>query len=182
MAQDGTDLIPEPSEGDHVRGSLSAPVVLTEYGDFECPYCGEAYRVFETIRAKYQERLALVFRHYPLTMHPHAEAAAEAAEEAGHAGKFWQMYDELYRHQNALADPDLAAYGEAIGVPGEKIISAVQHRSHQARIERDQRSGDQSGVEGTPALYLNGFAYDGNVSVEALEETIERALSAARTR
>jgi protein-disulfide isomerase len=182
MAQDGTDLIPEPSESDHVRGLLTAPAILTEYGDFECPYCGDAYRVLETIRAKYQERLAIVFRHYPLNMHPHAEAAAEAAEEAAQAGKFWQMYDELFRHQKALTDPDLAAYGEAIGVPGEKIASAVEQRSYRARIERDQRSGDESGVEGTPALYLNGFAYGGDVSAEALEETIERALSAARAR
>jgi protein-disulfide isomerase len=182
MAQDRTDLVPEPGEGDHVRGSLTAPVVLTEYGDFECPYCGDAYRVLETVRAKYQDRLALVFRHYPLTMHPHAEAAAEAAEEAARAGKFWEMYDQLYRHQKALTNPDLAAYGEAIGVPGEKITAAVEHRTYRARIERDQSSGDESGVEGTPALYVNGFAYEGDVSVEALEELIERALSAARTR
>jgi len=182
MAQDGTDLIPEPSERDHVRGSLNAPVILTEYGDFECPYCGDAYRVLEAMRAKYRERLALVFRHYPLEMHPHAEAAAEAAEEAARAGKFWEMYDQLYRHQKALTGADLAAYGEAIGVPGEKITSAIEQRSHRARIERDQRSGDESGVEGTPALYLNGFAYDGEVSVEALEEAIERALSAGRAR
>ena len=165
-----------------MRGSLSAPVVITEFGDFECPYCGEAYVVLEAIRAKYGERVALVFRHFPLPMHPHAQAAAEASEAAASAGKFWEMYDQLYRHQTALTDPELSAYGEAIGVPGETIDAALQHHTFRRRIESDVKSGEESGVEGTPTLFINGFAYGDEVSVEALGETIERALSAQRVR
>ncbi len=182
MAQDGTDLIPEPSERDHVRGSLTAPVVITEFGDFECPYCGEAYVVLEKIQATYGERVALVFRHFPLPMHPHAEAAAEAAEAAASAGKFWEMYDRLYRHQSALEDSDLSNYGETIGVSGKKIVEAIAHRAYIRHIESDVRSGEESGVEGTPALFINGFAYEDQVSIEALGETIERALSAQGVR
>ena len=92
------------------------------------------------------------------------------------------MYDQLYRHQDALGAKDLSAYGEAIGVGGETIAAAVRDRSFRARIEADEQSGEQSGVEGTPALYVNGFAYQDEVSVEALGETIERALSAAGVR
>jgi protein-disulfide isomerase len=180
VAQDGNDLIPEPGKDDHVRGSLEAPVVITEFGDFECPYCGLAYGVLESVRAAYGDRVALVFRHFPLRMHPHAQAAAEAAEAAGTAGKFWEMYDRLYRHQGALTNRDLQEHAAAIGVDPESVQKAIEQRSYDARIERDMQSGTDSGVPGTPALYINGFAYDDDVSVEALSETIDRAL-AART-
>jgi protein-disulfide isomerase len=178
MAQDGSDLIPEPGSGDHVRGSIEAPVVITEFGDFECPYCGAAYGVLESVRAAYGDRIALVFRHFPLRMHPHAQAAAEAAEAAGSAGKFWEMYDQLYRHQNALTNRDLQQHAEAVGVDPESVKRAIEDRTYHERIERDLQSGDQSGVPGTPALYINGFAYDDTVSVDALSETIDRALAA----
>ena len=101
MTEQGPDLIPELSPTDHVRGSLDAPAVITEFGDFECPYCGVAYGVLNAV-LEYGPSAALAFRHYPLPMHPHAVAAAEAAEAAASVGKFWPMYDELYRHQGAL--------------------------------------------------------------------------------
>jgi protein-disulfide isomerase len=180
MAQDGTDLTPEPSAADHIRGSLAAPVVITEYGDFECPYCGQAYGVLEVLRAKYKEKIALVFRHYPLPMHPHAVAAAQAAEAASDGGKFWEMYDLLYRHQDALTTPDLRKYAESLGLDGTAVEDAIRHHTYRPRIERDERSGGESGIEGTPAIFINGFAYDDEVSVQSLGEMIERAL-AART-
>jgi protein-disulfide isomerase len=178
MAQEGTDLTPEPSKADHVRGSLDAPVVITEFGDFECPYCGEAYGVLEALRAKYGERMALVFRHYPLPMHPHAAPAAEAAEAAAAGGKFWEMYDQLYRHQEALTPHDLRRYAEAVGLDGAQVARAIEQRAYRSRIERDERSGEESGIEGTPALFINGFAYDDEVSESELGDTIERALAA----
>jgi len=177
-AQQGTDLIPAVSSKDHVRGSLDAPVVITEFGDFECPYCGDAYGVLETIRETYGTRLALVFRHYPLPMHPHAMAAAEAAEAAGSVGKFWEMYDQLYRHQADLRKTALREYAEAIGVAGNDVTSAIEHGTYQERIARDQHSGQESGIEGTPSLFINGFAYGGAASVKALSEAIDDALAA----
>lgn len=179
MVQQGTDLIPQASPSDHVRGSLEAPAVITEFGDFECPYCGEAYSVIEAIRRKYGDRVAVVFRHFPLPMHPHAMAAAEASEAAAKAGKFWEMYDELYRHQANLRESDLRAYAQAIGVAPDDVANAIKHNTYQNTIARDQRSGDQSGIEGTPSFFLNGFAYDGEASVEGLSEVIDLALEAA---
>jgi protein-disulfide isomerase len=178
MAQDGTDLIPEPSASDHVRGSLDAPVVITEFGDFECPYCGDAYRALESVMEKYGARVALVFRHYPLPMHPHAVAAAEAAEAAAADGKFWQMYDRLFRSQKALTARDLETYAETIGMDSRRVRDAISQSSYRPRIERDEASGEQSGIDGTPALFINGFAYDGDLTVEALSEVIDLALSA----
>ncbi|HMD02648.1 MAG TPA: thioredoxin domain-containing protein [Candidatus Baltobacteraceae bacterium] len=181
MAQEGTDLIPAPSSGDHVRGSLDAPVVISEFGDFECPYCGEAFGVLEAIREQYGQRVALVFRHYPLPMHPHAIDAAEAAEAAASVGKFWEMHDELFRHQAALRISDLRAYAAAIGVDGDGLVAAINDETYAERIVRDQGSGDQSGIEATPALFINGFAYEDEVSVAALAEVIDRALATVRT-
>jgi protein-disulfide isomerase len=178
MKERGPDLTPGLSATDHVRGSLDAPVVITEFGDFECPYCGAAYGVLKEILEKYAPRVALAFRHYPLPMHPHAMAAAEAAEAAASVGKFWPMYDELYLHQGALRNSDLRAYAKAIGVAEDVVASAIDGDTYAARIARDQRSGDASGIDGTPALFINGFAYDDEASVEALSEVIDRALAA----
>jgi len=177
MSQHGTDLTPPPSTSDHVRGSLDAPVVITEFGDFECPYCGDAYDVLEEIREKYGTRVALVFRHCPLPMHPHAPAAAEAVEAAGEAGKFWEMFDQLYRHQEALTDADLDKYARAAGVDTASVERAIKQQTYQKRIERDMQSAQDSGVPGTPALFINGFAYDENISVENLSDVIDRALA-----
>jgi protein-disulfide isomerase len=177
MAQDGSDLVPEPGPGDHVRGTLDAPVVLTEFADFECPYCGDAAPVLERVLETYGSRVALVFRHYPLPMHPHAAAAAEASEAAAAAGKFWEMHDQLFAHQNALDGRDLAAYAEAVGVSAARVADAIENGRYAARIERDVESADDSNVEGTPSLFINGFAYEGEMSFADLCETIERALT-----
>jgi protein-disulfide isomerase len=176
-AREGTDLVPKASAEDHVRGSLDAPVVITEFADFECPFCGAAYPVLEAIRQKYGDRVAFVFRHYPLEMHPHALAAAEAAEAAASVGKFWEMYDQLYRHQAALENAKLRAYGEAIGVKGEAIVGAIERGKYRERIAKDERSGEESSIEGTPSFFINGFAYDNEASVAALSEAIDRVLA-----
>jgi protein-disulfide isomerase len=178
MAQHGTGLVPAPGETDHVRGSLDAPVVIAEFGDFECPYCGDAYRVLEAVLEKYGSRVALVFRNFPLPMHPHAPHAASAAETAAASGKFWEMYAQLFRHQNALTDRDLATYAETIGIGSRSVEDAARNDTYGARIGRDVESAEKSNVEGTPALFINGFAYDGEISLEGLSETIDLALTA----
>jgi protein-disulfide isomerase len=181
MSQHGTDLTPPPGASDHVRGSLAAPVVITEFGDFECPYCGDAYDVLEEIREKYGSRVALVFRHCPLPMHPHAPAAAEAAEAAAQAGKFWEMFDQLYRHQEALTEGDLLEYARAAGVDPASVERAIDKKTYAQRIEVDLQSAQDSGIPGTPALFINGFAYEDSISLEDLSDVIDRALAQAGT-
>lgn len=180
MALHGSDLIPPATRDDHVRGSLDAPVVITEFGDFECPYCGTAHLVLEAILKKYGSRVALVFRHYPLPMHPHAPAAAEAAEAAASVGKFWEMHDQLFKHQDHLANSDLRTYAEAIGVGGDVVLNAIKHNTYGERIARDQHSGDESTIEGTPSFFINGFTYGAEPTVEALSEAIDLVLAAAK--
>jgi protein-disulfide isomerase len=110
-------------------------------------------------------------------MHPHAPAAAEAAEAAGDAGKFWEMFDQLYRHQAALTEPDLIAYARAAGVDSASVELAIDEKTYASRIERDMQSAQDSGIPGTPALFINGFAYEDAISVEALSDVIDRALA-----
>ena len=100
-------LKPPVGANDHAQGAANAPVTVVEYGDYECPYCGEAYPVTKALQKRLGDKLRFVFRNFPLAeMHPHAEHAAEAAEAAGAQGKFWEMHDLLYEHQDALEDED----------------------------------------------------------------------------
>jgi protein-disulfide isomerase len=102
---------------DHVQGPIDAPIVLLEYGDYECPYCGDAYPVVKAVQERLGDRLCFAFRNFPLVnSHPHAEHAAEAAEGAGVQGKFWEMHDTLYENQTALDDEDLAQYAADLGL------------------------------------------------------------------
>ena len=98
---------------DHIQGLLDAPIVLLEYGDYECPYCGAAYPIIKSSLERLGEKLCFAFRNFPLVnSHPHAQHAAEAAEAAGAQGKFWEMHDMLFEHQEALDDEDIARYAK----------------------------------------------------------------------
>ncbi len=108
--------LPMPGR-DHIQGPIHAPLMLLEYGDYECPYCGEAYPVVKAIQERLADRLCFAFRNFPLVnSHPHALHAAEAAEAAGAQGRFWEMHDLLYENQDALEDEDLAEYGSQLGL------------------------------------------------------------------
>lgn len=162
---------------DHVRGSDDATATLVEYGDFECPYCGQAAPMVEELLERFDGELRFVFRHFPLpSVHPHAPAAARAAEAAAAHSRFWPMYDSLFANQTALTDEDLAGHAERVGVPvREAVGEPAQH--HDQRVEADVDSGRRSGVRGTPAFFINGRRYRGNHDLEAFAAAIERARS-----
>ncbi len=167
------------SDQDHVRGDPSAPVVLVEYGDFECPHCAKAYGVVKALERHFRDRLCVVYRHFPLTQaHPHAEHAAEAAEGAGSQGRFWPMHDTTYEHHDALDDADLVAYAEAVGVSADVITDAWLTRQYAARIRQDFLGGIRSGVNGTPSFFINGAKYEGDYDLPSMSEAIEGELVA----
>jgi len=154
-------LKPPVGEDDHVQGPRDARVVLVEYGDFECQYCGEAYPELKAVQKAMGDGLCFVFRHFPLSQaHPHAERAAEFAEAAATIGRFWEMHDLLYENQQALDDPSLALYADQLGMD-RKLIDAALSGEFAARVRRDFRSGVRSGVNGTPSLFVNGERYEG---------------------
>ena len=158
---------------DHVQGPTDAPLTLLEYGDYECPYCGDAHSIVKAVQKRLGRRLCFAFRNFPLVdSHPHAEHAAEAAEAAGAQGKFWQMYDVLYENQEALEDEDLANYGSTLGLDAERLVREVRARAHLDRIREDVRSGTQCEVNGTPTFFINGVLYDGDPGVDRLLEAL----------
>ncbi|HYG07136.1 MAG TPA: thioredoxin domain-containing protein [Stenotrophomonas sp.] len=164
--------------GDHSSGPADAPVTLVEYGDYECPYCGEAYPLLKAVQAALGDRLRFVFRNFPLAeMHPHALHAAQFAEAAAAAGKFWEAHDMLYEHQDELSDHDLARYARELGLPNTAFGEAVSGH-YDAKIEGDFSGGVRSGVNGTPTLFINGQRYDGPRDYDTLVDVLSQAATA----
>jgi protein-disulfide isomerase len=148
---------------DHLTGARDAPVVLVEYGDYECPYCGAAYPIVKKLQRELGGNLALVFRNFPLSeAHPHAEQAAEGAEAAGAQGKFWEMHDLLYEHQDALDPSSLVDYARALGLDGARVSRELADGTWRPRVRGDFRGGVRSGVNGTPTFFVNGDRFDGD--------------------
>jgi protein-disulfide isomerase len=159
---------------DHLRGGETTPAItLVEYGDYECPYSRAAYRSIEQIERRLGDRLRFVFRYFPLReIHPHAQIAAEAAEEAATQHRFWEMHDLLFERQHALAREDLIPYANDLGLDGEQFAAALGDGRHRARIEEDVSSGTRSGVQATPTLFIAGELYDGSYMPEELERAL----------
>ena len=171
-------LTPPVSDTDHRSRPEDAPVTLVEYGDFECPSCGAAYPIVEQVRKKMGKRLRFVFRHFPLTqMHPHAMAAAAAAEAAGAQAKFWQMHAMLFEHQDALDGDDLLGYARALRLDEKRFTRDLASEAYVRRIRQDVRSGIRSGVNGTPTFFMNGVRYDGSWEAPDLLRAVESAAS-----
>ena len=165
---------------EHVVGSPDARVTLVEYGDYECPQCGRAYLVLQVVLAELGDAVRFVFRNFPLTeRHPHALAAAEAAESvAAHAGEeaFWSMHAMLFENQDALEPDDLLGYAEAAGADIAAVAADLSTGAQRARVERDRRTGIDSGVSGTPAFFVNGRRFDGDwTDADAFTEALHAA-------
>ncbi|MGA8080997.1 MAG: DsbA family protein, partial [Candidatus Nitrosopolaris sp.] len=165
--------IPPSSDRDHIQGPPSAPVTLLEYGDYECPYCGQAYPIIKEVQKHLGNKLRFVFRNFPVTeIHPHAQHAAEAAEAAAVQSKFWEMHDYLYEHQQALDDRHLEKYADKLGLNLAKFNNEISSHVHTGRIREDFLSGVRSGVNGTPTFYINEIRYDGSFDLETLLKTL----------
>jgi Na+/H+ antiporter NhaA len=175
-----TDLVvPVSAKKDHVRGPADAPVTLVEYGDFECPYCGQAEGVVRELLADYGDDLRYVWRHLPLTdVHPYAQLAAEASEAAAKQGKFWEMHDQLLERQGALTARDLMRYAGEIGLDTEQFTADMRKHAGVAKIASDVDSADLSSVSGTPTFFLNGRRYHGAFDID----TFSRSVRTARAR
>ena len=169
----------DPSR-DHIRGGRSAPVTLLEYGDYECPYCGQAESVVRALLCSFGDDLRYVWRHLPLTdVHPHAEAGAEAAEAAGAQGAFWDMHEKLFAHQDALTRRDLTRYASEVGVDTDRFSDDLLQRRHAERVAEDVSSADASGVVGTPGFFINGKRHDGAYDVASLTAAVQAARARA---
>jgi protein-disulfide isomerase len=171
--------LPISEKRDHIQGPTTAKVVLVEYGDYQCPYCGEAYPIVKKIQEKHGNSLRFVFRNFPLTqIHPRAEFGAEFAEAAAAGGKFWEMHDFIYENQRSLDDEEffLKFADKKLGLDKEKIHQSVVKRAFEPRIREDFMSGVRSGVNGTPTFFIKEHRHNGSYEFKALDEAIISAI------
>lgn len=165
--------LPINSNRDHIQGPSIAPVTLLEYGDYQCPYCGQAYPIIKQVQNLLNGKLCFVFRNFPITqIHPHAQHAAEAAESAAANDKFWEMHDYLYEHQQALDDNHLEKYASKLGLDITQFNHDMASHAYAQHVREDFLSGVRSGVNGTPTFYINGIRYNGSWDLETLLKTL----------
>ena len=165
---------------DHVIGPPDAPAALVEYGDYECPYCGMARPIVKDVQRRLGRRLRFAYRHFPLAeIHPHATAAAEAAEAASAQGRFWEMHDLLFENQRALGDADLVRYAAALNLDLPRFVAEPAEHVYADRVREDFMTGVRSGVNGTPSFFINGRRHDGPWDADTLTEALLAAAHAA---
>jgi Na+/H+ antiporter NhaA len=176
-----TDLMVPVDDGrDHRRGPDKALVTVVEYGDFECPYCGLAEPAVRELLRDFGD-VRYVWRHLPLNdVHPHAQAAAEAAEAAARQGAFWEMHDLLLDHQDALTMRDLLGYARSLGLDAERFTADLRKHTGAARVAEDVDSADLSGVSGTPTFFVNGLRHYGAYDIESLSKAVKLAIARAK--
>jgi protein-disulfide isomerase len=162
---------------DHTLGPAHAPATVVEYGDFECPNCKQAAPALKLLLGRFENRVRLVFRHFPLEeVHPHALQAAEAAECAGAQQRFWPMHDLLFEHQQQQKVNDLRGYAERIGLDLERYDAEMRDHLYLQRIREHQASGRASGARSTPTFYVNGRVQDVSFGIEALFDAVATIL------
>jgi len=173
-----SQLTPAVNKNDHAEGTPDAALTFTEYGDFECPHCGAAYPVVKKLQKHFGPQLRLVFRHFPLSnAHPHAFAAAVAAEAAGRQGQFWAMHDVLFENQEQLNDRAFYAFAKSLGLDAGRFAEDMQDPALAEKVEADFESGMRSGVNGTPTFFLGRSRYNGGYDYASLRQAIEEELA-----
>jgi protein-disulfide isomerase len=172
-----TKLAVAVSDKDHHQGDPGAACTLVEYGDYQCPSCGQAYPIVKRVQKHFGKRLAFVFRNFPLTqMHPFAEPAAETAEFAGAHDKFWEMHDLLYESQDRLDNGLFAELAKDLDLAPAKLSEALKAKEYQPRVRADFTGGVRSGVNGTPTFFINGQRHDGSYDFASLVKAIDQVL------
>ena len=174
---------PVDTARDHVRGAADAPVTLVEYGDYECPYCGRAAPVVRALLSRFDGRLRFVFRHLPLTdVHPNAALAAQAAEAAGAQGRYWEMHDLLFAHQDALDVAALRVYAHRLGLDADAFEADLREGRHAARVAQDVNTAEEAGVAGTPTFFINEVRHRGAYDLESMDTLVRRVLRIVENR
>jgi protein-disulfide isomerase len=167
---------------DHVLGPEDAPVTLVEYGDYQCPYCARAHTIVQELLRRRTNLMRFAYRHFPLiNVHPYAEPAAEAAEAAAARGQFWPVHDWLFANQDRLNPASLIAALVDMGLDGEAIAGELQQHNFLDKVQSDFVSGVRSGVNGTPAFFINGMRYEGGHSLPELVVAVDAAARASDT-
>jgi protein-disulfide isomerase len=164
-----------------VRGDPKASIIILEFSDFQCPYCQSVEPTLKSLLAKYDGRVGLSYRDFPLRdIHSQAQIAAEAGRCAGEQGKFWEFHDLLFAHQNKLNQEDLFEEAHSLNLNEKQFAACFSSGKYKAQIEEDLQLGLRSGLNGTPGFIINGTLLTGNLPQESFEKIIEAELSAAK--
>jgi protein-disulfide isomerase len=162
-----------PNERDHRRGDPDAPMVLVEYGDYQCPYCTAAEPVVNALLQNLGTQVQAIFRHFPLSeVHPMAETAAQAAEFAGAHAKFWAMHKALFANQSQLSPAVIFALAASLDLPSAELKQALEVGTYAGKVRQDFIDGVESGVNGTPCFFVNGLRHDGAHTFESLAAAV----------
>ncbi|WP_435742903.1 Na+/H+ antiporter NhaA [Nocardioides sp. SYSU DS0663] len=164
---------PVDPERDHVRGPADAPLTLVEYLDYECPFCARATGSAREVREHFGDRLRYVTRHLPMDVHPHAPLAALAAEAAARQGRYWDMHDRLFAHQDQLAYEDLVGHADVLGLDVERFVRDLQDEETGAQVRRDLESAAASGARGTPTFFVGDRRHEGPWDARTLIAALE---------
>jgi protein-disulfide isomerase len=172
-------------ESEHSLGPENPPVTLVEYGDFQCPACALTASVIRSVENEYRDRLRVVFWQFPLPMHSHGREAAIAAEAASRQGRFWEMHDLLYQHQNTWTrSNDVPAefenYALELHLNMTRFRQDIQSASVTDRVEAERKHGASLGVKSTPTIFINGKEFPPPFTAERLREAIDAALAAKK--
>lgn len=165
------------TDQDQTRGPADAKLQLIEYGDYQCPSCGQAAPIVNRVVKHFGDRLLFAFRNFPLEQHEFAEPAAETAEFAAEKGKFWEMHDLLYKHQNEFSDEFFPKLAEQLGLDGDELTEVLEAEKFSAKIKKDYTVGEKAGVPGTPAFFINGKLWDGSFAYGDFVQALEAAAS-----
>jgi len=162
------------------RGPANAPIELIEFSDFQCPYCLRAHPILKQVLSTYGDRIRFVYRNYPLANHPNARPAAEAAQCAAEQGQFWPYHDRLFAEPNKLADDDLKQSAAALGLDAGRFNACFDSHKYKARVDADMQAGNEAGVDGTPAFFINGRMLSGAQPFEEFKRVIDEELALKR--
>jgi len=166
------------SQGHPSKGPANAPITIVEFSDFECPYCSGLHPTLQRVEAAYKDKIRIVYRQFPLNaIHPRAQKAAEASLCANEQGKFWQLHDVMFMDQQKLTVDDLKAKAAALSMDAQAFASCLDSGKHAAAIRDSIIEGSKAGVDGTPALFINGRFLGGNQPYAEIEKIVEDELS-----
>ncbi|MBX9258458.1 DsbA family protein [Desmonostoc muscorum CCALA 125] len=173
---DNNRLIVPISQRDHTQGAMDAPIVLVEYGNYQCPHSNEAHTIIQQIQQRIGHKLYFAFRHFPQPqIYPQSQKAAEVAEIAAEQGKFWQMHDTLFKCQNLLNNGYLVEYAHQLGLNVPQFLRDMANHIYADRVAEDFQSAIRSGVNSTPAFFINNVRYQNEWNIESLLEALLKA-------
>ena len=171
------DPVSIPTAGAPVTGPADAKITLVEFSDFECPYCSKAIADVHAIMAAYPGKIRLIYKQFPLSMHPHAELAAAASLAARDQGKFWEMHDKLFANYRQLNRQNILLWANQIGLNMEKFVADLDSGKYTSTIKKDTKDGEVAGVYGTPSFFINGQHYNGPLELRAVKPILDAELA-----